>query len=257
MDMTYKLGVLGKEISYSLSPKIHNLFSKQSNIDIDYKIYDIEKDSLSFIDNFFKNGGHGLNITQPFKEEVGKFYNSPPSNLLYKKNNCIKADSVDAEGLFTDLVKKNIMVNSGTRILLLGLGGAGISIINSSIFNQCNFVVWNRTKNKYKNIQREFVEFKDNNDKKIDLVISCVSQMNNEISEIILNTNFQEFAHIYDINYKNETNTHYKKISLKKNAVFNSGEGMLIEQAALSWMRWFDNKPDTSYVEARIENERI
>ena len=257
MDMKYKLGVLGKGISYSLSPEIHNSFSKQSNIDIEYKIYDIEKDSLSFIENFFKNGGHGLNITQPFKEEVGKFYNEPPSNILYKGDNEIKADSVDAEGLCTDLSKKNIKVNPGTRVLLLGLGGAGISIINSSIFGKCNFVVWNRSKNKYKSIQRDFLEFKNNYDKKIDLVISCVSEMNNEISEIILNTTFQEFAHIYDINYRNETNTHYKNISLKKNVSFNSGEGMLVEQAALSWGRWFGDIPDTSDVKARIENGRL
>jgi shikimate dehydrogenase len=257
MDMKYKLGVLGKGISYSLSPEIHNSFSKQSNIDIEYKIYDIEKDSLSFIENFFKNGGHGLNITQPFKEEVGKFYNEPPSNILYKGDNEIKADSVDAEGLCIDLSKKNIKVNPGTRILLLGLGGAGISIINSSIFGKCNFVVWNRSKNKYKSIQRDFLEFKNNYDKKIDLVISCVSEMNNEISEIILNTTFQEFAHIYDINYRNETNTHYKNISLKKNVSFNSGEGMLVEQAALSWGRWFGDIPDTSDVKARIENGRL
>ena len=104
MDMKYKLGVLGKGISYSLSPEIHNSFSKQCNIDIEYKIYDIEKDSLSFIENFFKNGGHGLNITQPFKEEVGKFYNEPPSNILYKSDNKIKADSVDAEGLYLSLI---------------------------------------------------------------------------------------------------------------------------------------------------------
>ena len=257
MDMKYKLGVLGKGISYSLSPEIHNSFSKQSNIDIEYKIYDIEKDSLSFIENFFKNGGHGLNITQPFKEEVGKFYNEPPSNILYKGDNEIKADSVDAEGLCIDLSKKNVKVNPGTRILLLGLGGAGISIINSSIFGKCNFVVWNRSKNKYKSIQRDFLEFKNNYDKKIDLVISCVSEMNNEISEIILNTTFQEFAHIYDINYRNETNTHYKNISLKKNVSFNSGEGMLVEQAALSWGRWFGDIPDTSDVKARIENGRL
>ena len=244
-------------ISYSLSPEIHNFFSKQSNIDIEYKIYDIEKDSLSFIENFFKKGGHGLNITQPFKEEVGGFYNAPPSNILYKINNEIKADSVDADGLCADLSKKNINVNSGTRILLLGLGGAGISIINSSTFRKCNFVVWNRSKNKYKNIQRDFLEFKNNYDKKINLVISCVSEMNNEISEIILNTNFQEFAHIYDINYRNETNTHYKNISLKKNVSFNSGEGMLVEQAALSWRRWFGDKPDTSDVKVRIENGRL
>ena len=101
------------------------------------------------------------------------------------------------------------------------------------------------------------LEFKNNYDKKIDLVISCVSEMNNEISEIILNTTFQEFAHIYDINYRNETNTHYKNISLKKNVSFNSGEGMLVEQAALSWGRWFGDIPDTSDVKARIENGRL
>ena len=255
--MKYKLGVVGKGISYSLSPKIHNFFSEQSNIKIDYKIYDIEKDPLSFIDNFFKNGGHGLNITQPFKEEIGKFFNAPPSNILYKRGNEIKVDSVDAKGLYTDLLDKNIALNPGTRILLLGLGGAGISIINSPIFNKCNFVVWNRTKKKYNDIQRDFFEFKNNYNKDIDLVVSCVSEMNNEISEIILNTNFQEFAHIYDINYKNDTNSHYKKICMKKNIGFNSGEGMLIEQAALSWMKWFGDKPETSNVKVRIENERI
>ncbi len=50
---------------------------------------------------------------------------------------------------------------------------------------------------------------------------------------------------------------HYKKISLKKNTCFNSSEGMLIEQAALSWNRWFGYKPDTSDVKVRIENERL
>ena len=44
---------------------------------------------------------------------------------------------------------------------------------------------------------------------------------------------------------------------MKKNIGFNSGEGMLIEQAALSWMKWFDDKPETSNVKVRIENERI
>ena len=60
-----------------------------------------------------------------------------------------------------------------------------------------------------------------------------------------------------DINYKNETNMYYKKISLKKNVSFNSGEGMLIEQAALSWRRWFGDKPDTSGVKVSIENGRL
>ena len=46
--MAYKLGVLGKDIGYSLSPKIHQEFAKQHNYPIEYLIYDIDKD-LSLI----------------------------------------------------------------------------------------------------------------------------------------------------------------------------------------------------------------
>jgi shikimate 5-dehydrogenase len=32
---------------------------------------------------------------------------------------------------------------------------------------------------------------------------------------------------------------------------------MLVEQAALSWSRWFGDKPETSDVKAKIENGRL
>ena len=49
----FKLGVLGKDIGYSLSPKIHLAFAKQLNYPIEYLIYDVDKDPISFIRNFF------------------------------------------------------------------------------------------------------------------------------------------------------------------------------------------------------------
>ena len=62
--MQYKLGVIGDPIRHSLSPKIHSIFSKQTNIDIDYQAYHVLEDNLdSFIKDFFSNGGDGLNIT--------------------------------------------------------------------------------------------------------------------------------------------------------------------------------------------------
>ena len=39
--MKYKLGVIGDPIEHSLSPKIHNIFSKQTNINIDYQAYHV------------------------------------------------------------------------------------------------------------------------------------------------------------------------------------------------------------------------
>ena len=42
--MTHRSGVIGKDISYSLSPRIHKLFSQALGINLDYEIHDIDKD---------------------------------------------------------------------------------------------------------------------------------------------------------------------------------------------------------------------
>ena len=52
--MAHRSGVLGRDISYSLSPKIHKLFAKEAGIDLNYEIYDVEDNPIPFIYNFFK-----------------------------------------------------------------------------------------------------------------------------------------------------------------------------------------------------------
>ena len=47
--MKYKLGVIGDPIEHSLSPKIHNIFSRQTNINIDYQAYHVLELSLIHI----------------------------------------------------------------------------------------------------------------------------------------------------------------------------------------------------------------
>ena len=42
--MAHRSGVLGRDISYSLSPKIHKLFAEEAGIDLNYEIYDIESE---------------------------------------------------------------------------------------------------------------------------------------------------------------------------------------------------------------------
>ena len=89
--MEYKAGVLGREISYSLSPQIQKLFAKAADIEIDYKIYDVEDDPIAFIYDFFKKGGIGLNITKPYKEIVAQEFSKsletlPKSGFWEHKN---------------------------------------------------------------------------------------------------------------------------------------------------------------------------
>ena len=120
--MAYKLGVLGKDIGYSLSPKIHQEFAKQHNYPIEYLIYDIDKDPVNFVHEFFDNEGFGLNITKPFKHIVAKEFNPDVEsiNCIYGKGT--KACSTDGAGLLNDLESKKALffekTNSKHKLIL-------------------------------------------------------------------------------------------------------------------------------------------
>ena len=67
--MTIKLGIIGWPLIKTLSPKIHQILSEISNIDIAYKKLPIEKFTL---DNFesVNNEFDGYNVTIPHKENI-------------------------------------------------------------------------------------------------------------------------------------------------------------------------------------------
>ena len=66
-----RYAVFGNPIAHSRSPLIHNKFASDTGQVIEYgaRLIDVEKFSDS-VDEFFLNGGHGLNITVPFKLEA-------------------------------------------------------------------------------------------------------------------------------------------------------------------------------------------
>ena len=62
-------GLLGRNISYSLSPVMHNAAFKHFGIPAVYKLFDIEESEL---DSFFRDlvsgaGISGINVTVPYK----------------------------------------------------------------------------------------------------------------------------------------------------------------------------------------------
>ena len=63
-----KLGVIGDPIDHSLSPLIHSQFGKMLGLEINYQPFHVvDRDLDKFIESFFADGGHGLNITLPHK----------------------------------------------------------------------------------------------------------------------------------------------------------------------------------------------
>ena len=249
-----KLGVLGRGISYSLSPEIHKSFAKEHGIDIVYEIFDIPTDPIGFIENFFKQGGIGLNITKPYKEIAAKKFSRDLNsvNCLYGKP--INSSSTDGAGLIADLKSKNIETQD-KNVLVWGMGGAGISIVKEFSQNQITFIA-NRSKEKLSMIHNSFSNVEEYANQEIDLLIMCVQDIDQNTEKQIKKINLSKDAYIYDINYAGNTFSKIETLELvPKGRIFN-GLGMLVEQAAESYRLWFNYLPSTENIK-NLLNERL
>ena len=66
--------VIGNPINHSLSPKLHNYWIKQHNINAIYEKIKLEENEIeSFIDKIRNHKIDGCNITVPFKKKVIPF----------------------------------------------------------------------------------------------------------------------------------------------------------------------------------------
>lgn len=283
---SYKLGVIGNPIEHSLSPKIHSIFAKQVNIQIDYQAYKVNENDLEpFIKDFFKSGGDGLNITVPHKINclnVADEY-SPSVKLIGAANtlssnkisNKIYAHTTDGAGFVADVIKKSIPIFN-TNVLILGAGGAAQSIIPMiHEKDPASIVVDNRTQEKIQTVLDRYNFLKSVEPSKgvqltdlknfskhrsladnINLVINTTSagfEGPFSWNEDIFTTRDTIF---YDLSYsKTDSLTPFLKWASHYSDQCHNGIGMLINQAALSFELWTGIKPNTDISENEIFNE--
>ena len=66
--------IIGSPISHSLSPKLHNYWFKQNNIDAIYEKFQPREDEIKEILHKIKSGEiWGMNVTVPFKKKNNPF----------------------------------------------------------------------------------------------------------------------------------------------------------------------------------------
>jgi shikimate dehydrogenase len=266
-----KYGVIGDPISHSRSPEIHKLFAQQFNEKIDYNKYHIKADNLKqFIIDFHSSGGRGLNITLPHKISAMNSVSvlSPNAiqakaiNTIYFNGNEIIGDNTDGIGLIADL-RNNFQVEiKNKKILILGAGGAVRGIIGSLIKeNPSHIEIANRTISHAEEISKDFSNeasiktctIEELNEKgNFDLIINAISFDTNN-KDIALSKNIISKSSIcYDLSY-NSSPTQFMLWAMKNGANFAiQGWGMLIEQAAESYLIWKKIRPDTSAILKQI-----
>ena len=262
-----KYGVIGDPISHSRSPEIHKLFAQQFNEKIDYNKYHIKADNLKqFIIDFHSSGGRGLNITLPHKISAMNSVSvlSPNAiqakaiNTIYFNGNEIIGDNTDGIGLIADLCNNFQVEIKNKKILILGAGGAVRGIIGSLIKeNPSHIEIANRTISHAEKISKDFSNeasiktctIEELNEKgNFDSIINAISFDTNN-KDIALSKNIISKSSIcYDLSY-NSSPTQFMLWAMENGANFAiQGWGMLIEQAAESYLIWKKIRPDTSAI---------
>ena len=274
MDKKLKLAVIGKPISHSKSPEIHQDFANQFNTKIEFKKDEVTPETLeTWLADFFKDDGKGVSITLPLKEAALNYADeisdrarlASACNVIYAKDEKIFADCTDGFGLIKDL-EANLKVSlKDKKILILGAGGAARGIIPSIIEKKPEKLkVANRTESKALLLREDLeakVDLKEKNTifeagdlsddfllaDSYDLVINSTSVSTQAGESLELpKALFSGTKLAYDLFYSVE-NTVFMQEALAAGAEkVSDGWGMLVEQGAESFRLWTNLIPDTS-----------
>ncbi|HEY9198510.1 MAG TPA: shikimate dehydrogenase, partial [Gammaproteobacteria bacterium] len=125
-----RYAVMGNPIAHSKSPFIHALFAEQTGQRLRYDAILVEPDDFrAAVAAFRAGGGHGLNITVPFKQEAWALAarRTPRAEragavntLWWDAADILHGDTTDGVGLVRDLCDNHGLTLADKRILLLG-----------------------------------------------------------------------------------------------------------------------------------------
>lgn len=264
-----KFAVIGNPIAQSKSPIIHQDFAKQFAISLSYdKLLSPINEFKPTITSFFQNGGIGLNVTMPFKDEAFSCCDeltdraklAEAVNTLSYKEGKLFGDTTDGEGVVRDLLYHNVELK-GRRILLIGAGGAAKGSVASILAQQPEaLIIANRTVSKAQaivdKVPDEPVSAKgfDELVGGYDLVINSTScSLTGELPAIDPRI-FNDTIAAYDMCYKKEKTLFNSWVEQHAQAKTIDGLGMLIEQAAESFRIWHGVVPNTTNVRTYLRS---
>ncbi len=222
----YKLALIGSSVAGSLSPIICNLHSRASGINTSYDLLSVgDIDDNKLLD--LLSSYHGCNITMPYKSRVAK--------LLYSSLDSVNTvcgsvtASTDGIGMTTSLAHHNIQLE-GANILVIGAGGASMSVCRALLDSGANIYVVNRTTAKADviNKQLNLVPLDSYNG-----IVSCVPPCSYELTAVA-GTSPQWIA---SVSYR--SNSYLKDWADNNNIQYIGGLGMLYYQAQASYNMWF------------------
>lgn len=268
--------VMGNPISHSKSPQIHAAFAAQTGQRITYTAMQVDPGGFEqAVGNFFANGGKGLNVTVPFKTEAWKLAGElgpeakqagAVNTLLVNDSGVLVGRNTDGVGLVRDIRHNHGGVISGKKVLLIGAGGAARGVLQPLLAEHpALLVIANRTVSRAQTLVSDFaglgqlsaVSFEDLSGQHFDLIINATAaSLQGEVPPLP-DECCTETTWCYDMMYGAEPTPFMQWAQQRDAQKILDGLGMLVEQAAESFLHWRGVRPETAPVIQQIRNDLL
>ena len=266
--MTDRYAVIGNPVAHSKSPFIHAEFARQTAQDLVYERILAPLDRFaSAVEDFRAEGGIGLNVTLPFKLEAfrlasecsARAQEAQAVNTLKFEGSAVYGDNTDGVGLVRDIQLNLGFHIEGRDVLVMGAGGAAQGALGALLDEKpARLVVANRTVEKAevlaerwragRSLSAEIIRasgYVELAAQQFDLIVNCTAASLSDTAPDLPQGMFARDCLAYDMVY-GKGMTPFLELALSQGAGrLADGIGMLVEQAAESFLVWRGVRPQT------------
>lgn len=266
--------VIGNPVEHSRSPRIHALFAQQAGQSLHYdKLLAEIGDFAGSVRRFQAEGGRGANVTLPFKLEALALCDKVSTRarragavntLSFGEDGLISGDNTDGAGLLHDLRGSLGLELKGLRILLLGAGGAVRGVLQPLLAAEpAELWIANRTPAKAQALASEFSA-------EVTVQACAYAELDGQHFDLIINGTSSGLAGevpplpedvlapgglCYDMLYGAKPTAFLRWAEAHGASLSIDGLGMLVEQAAESFLLWRGIRPYTHPVLKQLRAE--
>jgi len=265
--------VMGDPIAHSRSPWIHARFAELTGERLSYEARRVPlADFADALRRFALEGGRGCNITVPLKHEAARLSNTRServvqagaANTLVLQDGRIHADNTDGLGLVADIEQGAGMLLAGCDVLLIGAGGAAAGVLGPLLARAPRRIaVCNRTAARAEELVARHLEIAELSKTELlaldqqalqtdfDLIINATSSSLSGGPVPVPASVLRPGARAYDMMYGPPAQG-FLDWARRHGAVARDGLGMLVEQAAQSFLLWRGVRPPSGQVLAEL-----
>ena len=250
--------LLGHPVAHSLSPRFQNAALRAAQIPLEYEALDVPPDALDAVLAELAESRASGNVTIPHKEAIAArcTRRSPLAercgavNTFWHDDGALVGDNTDVGGV--DAIASALLgeARAGARVALIGAGGSAAAVLAAAErWGSATVRLYNRNVERAHALASRFggsVEVVDTIERALagaTLVVNATPVgLHDEEHPVPLDA-LPSDAAVFDLVYRAKE-TAWVRAAREAGHRAADGEGMLVEQGALSFERWFGIEPD-------------